>query len=250
MKDKYELAKEASELRKRLGDDDRSPVDIFRLAHTIDNLTLVFYPMGDNISGMCIKTAKNIIVAINSSMSYGRQRFTMAHELYHCYFDDDTDTTVCPINIDSNNDVEKEANLFASFFLAPPASLSDEIKKYRYKAGALDISGVVELEQLFGLSRRAMLTRLIDEKALDEPEATSMKTAVISSAAALGYDDTLYRPAQNEKQQITYGKYIKSAGQLIECELISYGKYEELLLDAFRHDIVYGNDNAGGELVD
>ena len=250
MKDKYELAKEASELRKRLGEDDRSPVDIFRLAHTIDNLTLVFYPMGNNISGMCIKTAKNIIVAINSSMSYGRQRFTMAHELYHCYFDDDTDTTVCPINIDSNNDVEKEANLFASFFLAPPASLSDEIKKYRYKTGKLDISGVVELEQLFGLSRRAMLTRLIDEKALDEPESTPMKTAVISSAAALGYDDTLYRPAQSEKQHMTYGKYIKSAGQLIERELISDGKYEELLLDAFRHDIVYGNDDAGGELVD
>jgi Zn-dependent peptidase ImmA (M78 family) len=249
MKDKYELAKEASELRKRLGEDDRSPIDIFRLAHIIDNLTLIFYPMGDNISGMCIKTLKNIIIAINSGMSYGRQRFTMAHELYHCYFDD-TETTICPKNIDNNIAVEKEANLFASFFLAPPASLSDEIKKQKSQAGDLTLSGVIELEQLFGLSRRAMLNRLLEEKELDEQRTILMKNNVILSAVAMGYDDTLYRPTPLEKQQMTYGQYIKHAGQLIERELVSEGKYEELLLEAFRFDMVYGNDDAGGELLD
>lgn len=249
MKDKYELAKEASELRKRLGEDDRSPIDIFRLAHTIDNLTLVFYPMGDNISGMCVKTLKNIIIAINSSMSYGRQRFTMAHELYHCYFDD-TDTTICPKNIDINNVIEKEANLFASFFLAPPASLSDEIKKQKSKTGKLTLSGVIELEQLFGLSRRAMLNRLTEEKELDDQQINSMKSNVILSATAIGYDDSLYRPTPHEKQQMTYGQYIKHAGQLMERGLISEGKYEELLLEAFRFDIAYGIDEAGGELFD
>jgi len=249
MKEKYELAKEASELRKRLGEDDRSPVDIFRLAHTIDNFTLVFYPMGDNISGMCVKSLKNIIIAINSEMSYGRQRFTMAHELYHCYFDD-TDTTICSKNIDINNDTEKEANLFASFFLAPPASLSDKIKKHKSKTGRLDISGVIELEQLFGLSRRAMLNRLVEEKELDEQKIGLMSSNVISSATAIGYDDTLYRPTPGEKRQMTYGQYIKYVGDLMGRERISDGKYEELLLEAFRPDIVYGSDDTGGELLD
>ena len=250
MKDKFELAKNASELRRDLGEDDRSQIDIFRLVQAIDSLTLIFYPMGENISGMCIKGEKNIIVAINSSMSYGRQRFTMAHELYHCYFDEETDTTICPTDIDTKNDAEKEANLFATFFLAPPVSLSDEIKKIKSSKKELDIAAVVKLEQFFGLSRQAMLFRLIDEKELSVQKAASMKTNIISSAVTLGYDDSLYRPASENKQYMTYGQYIKQAEQLKEQGLISDGKYEELLLEAFRSDIVYGTDDVGGELVD
>jgi len=250
MKDKFEMAKNASELRKVLGEDDRSQIDIFRLVQSIDNLTLVFYPMGDNISGMCIKGEKNIIIAINSSMSYGRQRFTMAHELYHCYFDEGINTTICSKDIDSNNDVEKEANLFASFFLAPPVSLSDEIKKIKSTGNKLDVSAVVKLEQFFGLSRQAILVRLIDEKELGAQDAAAMRTGIISTAVSLGYDDTLYRPVSEEKQYMTYGQYIKQAEQLKELDLISEGKYEELLLEAFRSDIIYGSDDMEGELID
>ena len=36
------------------------------------------------------------------------------------------------------------------------------------------------------------------------------------------------------------GHYIASSEKLLEEELISQGKYESLLLDAFRDDIVYG----------
>jgi Zn-dependent peptidase ImmA (M78 family) len=246
MKDRFELLKNASELRKMLGEDDRSQIDIFRLTQSIDNLTMIFYPMGESISGMCVKGDSNIIIAINSSMSYGRQRFTMAHELYHCYFDEEIDTVVCSKEIDSNNDVEKEANIFASFFLAPPVSLSDEIKKIK---PPLDVSAVVKLEQFFGLSRQAMLIRLIDENELSPQKAASMRTNIISTAVSLGYDDTLYRPAPEEKQYVTYGQYIKQAERLKELDMISEGKYEELLLEAFRSDIVYGDDTEG-ELID
>jgi len=73
LRDKYELAKAASELRRRLGEDDHSYVDVFQLAHTIESLTLVFYPMGERISGMCLKGAEDVLIALNSSMTYGRQ---------------------------------------------------------------------------------------------------------------------------------------------------------------------------------
>ena len=48
---------------------------------------------------------------------------------------------------------------------------------------------------------------------------------------------------------MTYGRYIKRAEDLLSRGLISDGKYEELLLEAFRADLVYGLDE-GGELVD
>jgi hypothetical protein len=37
------------------------------------------------------------------------------------------------------------------------------------------------------------------------------------------------------------GDYIRLANELNEKRLISSGKYEEFLLDAFRADIVYGD---------
>ncbi len=74
-----------------------------------------------------------------------------------------------------------------------------------------------------------------------------MRTGIIASARRLGYDDELYTPTSEDKQYATLGKYIKLVERLKEEGLISYGKYEELLLNGFRGDIVYGLDTAGGE---
>lgn len=41
--------------------------------------------MSKNVSGICYKSVR--LIAINSSLSYGRVRFTLAHELYHLYYD-------------------------------------------------------------------------------------------------------------------------------------------------------------------
>ena len=88
--DKLDLSTKAQELREQLGEDANSPVDIFSLANQINGLTLVFHPLGENISGMCVRDNEIKLIAINSTMSYGRQRFSLAHELYHLYFDDES----------------------------------------------------------------------------------------------------------------------------------------------------------------
>jgi len=248
VKDKYELAKAASEIRRLLGEDDHSYVDVFRLAHAIEKLTLVFYPMGEFISGMCLKGNEDVLIAINSSMTYGRQRFSMAHELFH-YFYDDMTTAICMREIGESSDVESQANTFASFFLAPPAALSTAIRENKKNRSKLELANVVKLEQSFGLSRQAMLIRLIDEGELSQEDTVPMRTNIISHALSLGYDDALYRSSPEEKAKMTYGRYIKLAEDLLNRSLISDGKYEELLLDAFRADLVYGLDE-GGELLD
>jgi Zn-dependent peptidase ImmA (M78 family) len=248
LKDKYDLAKAASEIRRLLGEDDHSYIDVFRLAHSIEELTLVFYPMGEHISGMCIKNIDDILIAINSSMTYGRQRFSIAHELYHYYYDN-IDSIICMREIGESSGIEKQANIFASFFLAPPAALSTAIKRVKKTKPKLEQVDVVKLEQYFGLSRQAMLIRLIDEKELSFDDTISMRSNIISYALSLGYDDTLYRSSPEERAKKTYGRYIKLTDELLERGLISNGKYEELLLEAFRADLVYGLDE-GSELVD
>lgn len=249
--DKFDLNNKALSLRKELGEDATSPIDIFSLTYTIPNLTLVFYPMGQHLSGMCIKNDGNPVVAINSSMSLGRQRFSMAHELYHLYYDDSKQPTVCAQKIGMGSDIEKSADQFASYFLMPPVALSETIKKFQNDSKAdLAIKEIVKLEQYFGMSRQAILCRLIDDNKLTSEQADRYRQGVIISAVSLGYDDALYKPLPENKQYKTYGHYIQQAEDVLEKGLVSNGKYEQLLLTAFRSDLVYGDESEGGELND
>ena len=53
-----------------------------------------------------------------------------------------------------------------------------------------------------------------------------------------------------EKQYQTNGYLIEQASEALNRNLISDGKYEEILLQAFRSDLVFGEDDEGGEAFD
>ncbi len=251
MIDKMILSNKAAGIRKKLGEDSALPIDIFALVYSLANVTLVKYPLGDKISGACLKGRTSAVIAVNSGMSVGRQRFSLAHELYHFYYDEDMTSTVCPAQIGEGSPTEKAADQFASYLLMPQAALYDKIQEIKGAGdGKLTTEDVINLEQYFGVSRKAMLFRLQEEGELSKSEAEGMQKDVILSAAKLGYDTSLYKPAPENKNKGTYGHYIKQAENLLQSGAISAGKYEEWLLDAFREDIVYGDEAQGGELID
>lgn len=248
-----EINSDAISLRKNFGIDVYSPVDIFSLLSNLENLTVVHYPMGDNISGACFKFDSQKLIVINSNSTYGRQRFTAAHELCHLFFHKQLGSVICPKSIEKTKDSqEKEADLFASYFLAPDEALKDFISR-DIKIGdeeIIDINHVVAIEQHFGLSRMATLQRLIDDGYLSHEKAKIMRKDVILSALKLGFDKKLYLPTPEDQKYATFGQYIKFAEELKNKELISNGKYEELLLDAYRSDIVFGLEEQGQEHYD
>lgn len=253
--DKLDLLTKSMMLRRRLGVDVSGPVDIFPLVLTnveySEHLTLVLYPMSRTLSGICVKGNDNTVIAINSTTSVGRQHFSMAHELFHMYFDSSSSTAICSSRIGTGSEIEKEADQFASFFLIPPDGLDKEILQMKKQPDdKLTVRDVAELEQYFGVSRQAMLFRLIEDRKLTGEEAASMRHDVIRSAQSMGYDISLYRPLPLEKQRMTYGSYIQQADEVLKRELVSSGKYEELLLEAFRPDLVYGDDSAETEPAD
>ncbi len=237
-----DLSNKATRLRKRLGEDGDSPVDIFKLVQKIENFSLVFYPLGSNISGVCYKGETSNVIAINSEMSIGRQRFSLAHELYHLYFDESTINAVSPILIGGGDENEKRADQFASYFLIPSSSLYDMVEniKAEKKNKYLTVEDVIRIEQYFGVSHKAMIYRLLNEGYLTREQSKDMEVGIIDAAAKLGYDIALYLPLPESKKSIVLGRYITSSEKLLEKDKISQGKYEELLLDAFRDDIVYG----------
>ena len=251
--DHSRLMTQAAMLRKRLGEDSSSQIDIFAMAQNIEGLTIVYYPLGENLSGMCIKGQEdNNLIAINSSMTLGRQRFSLAHEFYHLYYDDNM-ISVCAKKIDSGKDIERSADMFASYFLMPDAALQLRAEQYvkRHTDEELSLNDVIRIEQYFGVSHQAAVYRLMHTPFLSETTGNSfLVKAVRSKAEALGYSSDLYRPSSKEKQYMTYGNYISQAEQILEKGLVSEGKYEELLMDAFRSDLVYGDDEEGGDVID
>ena len=251
MIDKMELSNKASTVRKMLGEDESSPIDIFSLVQTIEKLTLVVYPLGDNISGACIRNRLSSLIVVNSDMSLGRQRFSLAHELYHYYFDQDSDSIICAKKIGKGNEKERSADQFASYFLVPSAALYAATRKYeKSPTDKLSLNDIIRLEQYFGISHQAMLIRLQDESELMPTDVASMQGGISSAAARLGFDTSLYKPTEDGKKMKVLGHYICQAENLLDKDMISQGKYEELLLDAFRDDIVYGLESEEGIIVD
>ncbi len=96
-----------------------------------------------------------------------------------------------------------------------------------------------------------MLWRLVSEGYLTTDKLDDYNSGVVSAARYLGYNDKLYKPASPELQKRTYGYYLKQVEALQRRDLVSPGKIDELLIDAFRDDIAFGQDDEnGGEAID
>ena len=252
MIDRAEVMTKAIQLRKELGEDSSSPIDIFAVARNIEGLSLVFYPMGDKLSGMCVRNSdKYCTIGINSAMSRGRQRFSLAHEFYHMRFDD-TMVSLCGKKIGDGKQIEKEADIFASYFLMPNDELTKKTTVFLEKSSdkKLDIDDIIRIEQYFGVSHQATILRLKENRVLSQSEVDNyLQMSVKNRAKALGYSGDLYEPLPTDKRYGTFGSYIEQADLLFQRDLISEGKYESLLLEAFRSDLVYGDDE-GGDIID
>jgi len=254
VKPKSELSYQANELRKQFGEDVSSPIDVFAILQSQERLTLVFYPFSDHISGMCVRTfSGHQVVAVNSTRTLGRQRFTAAHELYHLFVQKEIAAVICGSDIGiGREDEEKNADAFASYFLAPNDALRSFIEKNLLKGAErpLSVEDVVRIEQHFRMSRQATLYRLVGDNRISLELANTLKTGIIASARKLGFGDELYIPTPENRQYFTTGSYIEMVERLNTSELISTGKYEEFLLDAYRADIVYNLEAEGQEMYD
>lgn len=243
--DAYESISKASRFRHELHEDATSPIDIFALALTIDRLSLLLYPLGSGISGMCIKSEDIAVIAINSAMSRGRQRFTLAHELYHYKYGKPGESVICSSNLSTSDTagVEREADRFASYLLLPPGAYEDRLESAKELKGKLELADLIWLEQQYGISHQAMLWRLTADGLITPAENLELKEGVMYEARRLGYDTTLYRiVGEEDAERKVLGHYVQMAEKLFEHHKITSGKYSELMLAGFRSDIVYGDE--------
>lgn len=250
MRTAQELNSLALRTRRMWNEDGYSPIDIFSIVNGWKDkkITIIRYPMSSRISGMCTKENEDIIICINSTTSYGRQRFTLAHELYHVLYEENMKRVICDMSISGDkSESEKEADQFASYLLMP----YDALLEYEPDKAKWNLEKVIDAEQFFQVSHQAMLHRLVSDNLLSNDTADDYKAITVSSEAAkLGYGKELYFSTDKNKQYFTTGEYIRKVEKMAKEELISEGKREELLLDAYRADIVYNFDEEEVNLND
>ena len=250
MRTAQELNSLALRTRRMWNEDGYSPIDIFTIVNGWKDkkITIVRYPLSSRISGMCTKENEDIVICINSTTSYGRQRFTLAHELYHVLYEEDMQRVICDMSMNGNkSESEKEADKFASYLLMP----YDALLEYEHDKTKWDLEKVIDAEQFFQVSHQSMLYRLVCDNLISSEVADEYKSITVSTVAAkLGYGKELYLPTDKNKQYFTTGEYIRKVEKMAEKDLISNGKKEELLLEAYRADIVYNFDEGEANLND
>jgi len=229
----YELNKLAIEFRSDIGLNQESPLDFFPvITNKLKNLTIVFLEMDEKISGACFKVDSQQIMFINSKHPKGRQVFTAAHELYHLFYEDAA-FTIC--NLNSNDEIEKNANQFASFLLMPINALYSYKKENNIEKW--NLNSIIDCEQYFQISHEALLYRLKNGSDITFEEFNKFKPNIKNNAQYYGYDSSLYEPYIDKNY--TIGNYVRLVEEVYRKDLISNGKREEYLIQSYLSDLVY-----------
>lgn len=186
----------------------------------------VFRPLSDSSYGMSIKMKDGLrFMLVSSNSTIGRQHFTIGHELYHLYYDENPQPHMC--GMDGKAPTEQSADMFASNLLLPRVGLLAMLPEDFPTSKKLDLATVVRMEQKFQVSRQALLYRLKRLGIIGEDVLQSLLLAPTRDAAQRrGYDVALY---ENGKEGLIIGDYSSLATDLFEKGRISEGHYNELV---------------------
>ena len=216
---------QASRFRQFAGLSDSEAVNLRSLLLKLNVLTL-FRPMSDSFSGMSLKGNGQLFMLINSNQPICRQHFTISHELFHLFIEDNPVPHRCQAG-GKKNESEKCADAFALMFLMPADGVRQMIPEDELKQGKVSLATALKLGQYFGTSHAAVINRLSDLNLIGRNEREQLSGIYVKRACReYGYDTSLYESG-NEGRVI--GDFGEKARKLFEADKISEGHYLELL---------------------
>ncbi|MCR9080961.1 MAG: ImmA/IrrE family metallo-endopeptidase [Cyclobacteriaceae bacterium] len=223
------LEKYATEFRTKNGYSNKESIHLKSLLRKLGVLA-VFRPLEMDISGMAIKVgATNRFMLINTARTLGHQHFTICHELYHLFLQQNFESQICHVGLFNKRDKEEfNADLFAAKFLIPEEGILTMVPDKELAKSKVSLSTILNIEQYFSCSRRALLNRLLELRLVDKVEAEAYKENIRAGAMKHGMPTKLY-----EKDEVSevIGDYGNLARKLYERENISESHYFSLLDD-------------------
>jgi len=219
----------AIDTRLRLGLQSTEHFDVYRAVTSL-GITCVKRALESSISGATLKTNKVKLILVNSSKTLGHQNFTIAHELYHCLYDENLVSRACKTEEFARvRGSERVADIFATYLLMPEDAIFHQLRLRKKLDVKLTLADIINLEQFFGVSRKAMCWRLEDLKLINRKQSEECCINVIQSVRSLGKNTDIYNPT-NEK--IVISDYAEKAREALQKNLITESRYKEILADA------------------
>lgn len=228
--DRITLAAEdlAKKFRTDNGYSTSEPIIIKTLLMKLRILTM-FRPLSENAYGLSTRSAdkEDKFILVNSESSRGRQHFTIAHELYHLFIDENPQPHIC--RKDGKKDrTEIMADAFASALLMPMEGVIKSIPNEEIVSRSVSLATVFSLEQYFRVSHQSMLYRLRRLGLISEDTLQSMLSIKIREVAPLYgiFDMSLY---DKGNEGVLLSDYGIRARILFDKEKISESHYIQLM---------------------
>lgn len=198
----------------------------------LDNKVL-YYPIEDEeVWGFSDKIKDKSFVWINTAISYDKQVFAAAHELYHLWFDNrgevifktNIEETESSVKISEN---ELKANRFAAEFLINEELLLQEMRTYGLDKNKIDIKDILFLSNLFIVPYKAMVKRLYEIKIFNYKRCSELMELSNQEIEVWRNRLGLYIPTRDNT--IGLSNLIDRAMELYEVKKITIEKLEYLL---------------------
>lgn len=217
--------------------DDPLPPNLFSLIEDRTGLGVALEPLQEEISGLCARLDDVALAMIDSSMTSGRQRFTLAHELCHFLLRDGDRLLVDERLLGRRSAVEMRANSFAAYFLMPARSLRRYLRERE-----VDEEVAVELQYTFGVSLEALLWHLLNLDLLSDYRRQRIQAAGAKTLAfRYGYETEWAQLEQERGQRRPPRPLHQRALRAYSRGRIGIEPLADLLgrrdLDAFRRDL-------------
>lgn len=191
----------------------------------------VFKPLSDDFSGMAIKDGELRSMFVNSNHPIGRQHFTVCHELYHLFVQEDFNSMIaCKTGRFPKNDpVELAADYFASHLLLPEEGVLSIIPADELGGkDRITLATLLKIENYYSCSRTMLLRRLKEWGFISSNFFDTYVTGVVMSAVTYGYPKDLYKPGN---ENLVVGGYGELANSLYDKDVISESNYLSFMLD-------------------
>ena len=205
----------------------KEPINVESVLRKL-NIFTIYRPLSDNSYGLSLRSKKDRrFILINSKSTIGRQHFSIAHELFHLFYDESPTPHICSDENGGKSTSEKNADLFASALLMPKEGLIQFIPEEEILDRNVKLPTVIKLEQYYSVSRSSLLHRLRAIRLLSESSFKSLQNNPVKDSAKLyGYSLSLYDSGNNN---YVIGDFVEKARFLYEAGKISEGHYQELL---------------------
>lgn len=224
------IKNKATQFRKDFGYGETDPIrlDSFLLKN---NILTLYKSLSGNLAGMAIKASDdNMFIMVNHNHSIGKQHFTIAHELYHLFIQENFSSQRCVTGLfEGQKDIEEwKADFFAANLLLPELGVYELIPEIELKTkNGISLETVFKIQQYFSVSVDAVTFRLWNLGWADKSLFyTCKQLSKKRYARILGYDIKLYESGNTGKVIGDYGRLAKA---LYESQKISESYYYELV---------------------